>query len=58
MNINCGSADSLSLNPRVRLYDDCVAVGGKGGEGGKGGKAVRRVGRAEEHAQQKSRTII
>ena len=44
--INCGSADSLSLNTRVRIYDDCVEVGGKGdkgGEGDKGGKAVRRV---------------
>ena len=33
----------LRLNMRVRLYINCVEVGGEGGEGGKGGKAVRRV---------------
>ena len=37
VNINGGSADSLSPIRRVRLYDECVEVGGEGGE------AVRRV---------------
>ena len=29
VNINCSSADSLWLNMRVRLYDDCAEVGSK-----------------------------
>ena len=60
MNINCSSADSLSLKTRVRLYDECVEVGGEGGKEDKGCKAVRRVAACcvARTTTKKSRTLI